>query len=486
MLEQCCILDTPEDPAFDDLTRLAAQICEAPVALISLIDGARQWFKSRVGLELMETPRRLAFCAYAILDPDQMLIVPDATQDPRFAGNELVTGPMSIRFYAGVPLVMEDGYALGSLCVLDQRPRELTAGQREALTVLARQVVSLIRLRRQNFALEEARAGREQFFTLALDLLCIAGMDGYFKRLNPAFSEVLGFTTEELLASPFASFIHPEDLAVTMAAIAGLGKGLAIRNFEVRFRCKDGTYRWLSWKCAPTSDGMMYASARDITERHEAERLLKASLAEKETLLKEIHHRVKNNLQVISSLLQLQSDGLTEPRMLALFRESQDRVRAMALIHEGLYRSGNLAAVNFGTHLTELTGNLLRSYGTGPTPVRMEMQAEPVELDIDVAVPLSLIVNELVTNAFKHGFAEGRGGTLRVTFRTLEEGALFLSIGDDGPGLPPGYDAERSPSLGLKIVRILVAQLGGRLDTVSPPGVTFSITFPRTRIAKSP
>ncbi len=738
MLEQCCILDTPEDPAFDDLTRLAAQICEVPVALISLIDGARQWFKSRVGLELMETPRRLAFCAYAILDPEKMLIVPDATQDPRFAGNELVTGPMGIRFYAGAPLVMEDGYALGSLCVIDQRPRELTVRQREALTVLARQVVSLIRLRRQNFALEEARAGREQFFTLALDLLCIAGMDGYFKRLNPAFSEVLGFTTEELLASPFASFIHPEDVAVTMEAIAGLGKGLAIRNFEVRFRRKDATYRWLSWKCAPTSDGMMYATARDITdqrrseerlrlsdalvrqfvthapaaiamldremhylqvsdrwlidhgragedligkrhyevfpeiperwkeihrrvlagavercaedaftsasgatewlqwearpwhsaageiggmilftqfitdrkraeaqliesekrfreaieysaigmalvgidgrfvkvnralcsilgraeeellqstfqavthpddleigraemealrdgvvdhfqvekryfhrdgrtimgrlavtlvrdadgrpvhfvaqveditERHEAERLLKASLAEKETLLKEIHHRVKNNLQVISSLLQLQSDGLTEPRMLALFRESQDRVRAMALIHEGLYRSGNLAAVNFGTHLTELTGNLLRSYGTGPTPVRMEMQAEPVELDIDVAVPLSLIVNELVTNAFKHGFAKGRGGTLRVTFRTLEGGALFLSIGDDGPGLPPGYDAERSPSLGLKIVRILVTQLGGRLDIAGPPGVTFSITFPRTRTAPSP
>ena len=190
---------------------------------------------------------------------------------------------------------------------------------------------------------------------------------------------------------------------------------------------------------------------------------------------------MKNNLQVISSLLQLQSDGLAEPRLQTLFREAQDRVRAMAQVHESLYRSGDLAAVNFGAQVVELAGNLLRSYSTGGAPVRLETETQPLEIDIDVAVPLSLIVNELVTNAFKYAFSNGRGGVLRVIFRECEDGALFLSIGDDGPGLPATFDLEHSTSLGLKVVRTLSAQIGGRLEILRDQGAVFTLTFPRSR-----
>ena len=578
------------------------------------MDGARQWFKSRVGLDVTETPRHLSFCAHGILEPEEVLVVPDATQDARFAENELVAGEMGVRFYAGAPLVMEDGLALGSLCVIDRRAREFTDEQRTALRTLARQVVSQIQLRRKNFELQQARVEREEFFNRPLDMLCIAGADGFFKLLNPAFSETLGFSTEELLARPLFDFVHPADVPATHAAMARVLSGLPVISFEHRFLCKDGSYRHLNWKCAPAADGMLYASARDVTdarraeenerigeerlrqavrcsgigifdhdhladtlywspeqrailgwtseedirvadyfsilhpedrdivvdavraahdpdgegvfdidyrvirrgdhavrwlatrswtffegegtsrrpvrtvgalldvtERHEAEERMKASLEEKETLLKEVHHRVKNNLQVITSLLQLQSDGLAEPLLLALFREAQDRVRAMALVHESLYRSGNLDAVNFGSHVEELAQTLLRSYSTGVGIVRLEAQTEPVELDIDVAVPLSLIVNELVTNAFKYAFANGRGGVLRVIFRECEDGALFLSIGDDGPGLPPDSAPEKSPSLGLKVVRTLAGQIGGRFEILREQGAVFTLTFPRSR-----
>ena len=567
-----------------------------------------------MGLDLTETPRDVAFCAHAILEPGKIFVVPDATKDPRFASNELVTGEVGVRFYAGVPLVVAEGHAVGSLCVIDRRARELSDEQGEALAILARQVVSQIQLRRKNFALQQARLEREEFFNRPLDMFCIAGADGFFKLLNPAFSETLGFSNEELLARPLFDFVHPADVPATHAAMARVVSGLPVVSFEHRFRCKDGSYRHLSWKCAPAVDGILYASARDVTdarraeenerigeerlrqaircsgigifdhdhladtlywspeqrsilgwtseeeirvadyfsilhpedrdivvdavraahdpdgegifdidyrvirrgdhavrwlatrswtffegegtsrrpvrtvgalldvtERREAEQRMKASLAEKETLLKEVHHRVKNNLQVITSLLQLQSDGLAEPRLLALFREAQDRVRAMALVHESLYRSGNLAAVNFGTHVEELAGTLLRSYSTASAPVRLETQTEPVELDIDVAVPLSLIVNELVTNAFKHAFANGRGGVLRVVFREEKSGALFLSIGDDGPGMPADVAPELSTSLGLKVVRILAAQIGGRIEVRREPGAVFALTFPRSR-----
>ena len=146
-LHKLAILDTLPEQSFDDITLLAAQICAAPIALVSLVDTARQWFKSRHGLDAVETPRDIAFCSHAILKPDQIFVVPDATQDPRFAHNPLVTGDPSIRFYAGAPLVMPDGHALGTLCVIDRQWREITEAQKAALAALGRQVVAQLILR---------------------------------------------------------------------------------------------------------------------------------------------------------------------------------------------------------------------------------------------------------------------------------------------------------------------------------------------------
>ncbi len=155
------ILDTLPEQDFDDITLLAAHICEAPIALISLVDTARQWFKSRYGLEATQTPRDVAFCAHAILQPEEIFVVPDATQDARFADNPLVTGDLSIRFYAGTPLVMPDGFALGTLCVIDRKPRVITASQKEALAALGRQVISQLMLREALKELDRHRGALE-------------------------------------------------------------------------------------------------------------------------------------------------------------------------------------------------------------------------------------------------------------------------------------------------------------------------------------
>ena len=161
VLWQYDVLDTVPEEVFDDLTDLAAHICETPIALISLVDEDRQWFKSRIGTSVRETSRDISFCAHAILN-DGLMVVPDAAKDPRFRHNPLVTGPQKIRFYAGAPLLTPDGHALGTLCVLDNKPRQLRPEQKQALTVLARHVVSQLELRAHARELAGARQQDKQ------------------------------------------------------------------------------------------------------------------------------------------------------------------------------------------------------------------------------------------------------------------------------------------------------------------------------------
>ncbi len=274
------ILDTLPEQEFDDLTRLAAEICGTPVAMVSLVDSDRQWFKSKLGFEAEQTSRDVAFCAHAILQPEVM-VVPDALADERFKANPTVTGPPHVRFYAGAPLITQDGFALGTLCVVDSQPRDLSPEQKRALTALSRQVVSQLELRRSVAdmlrVIRERRAAEEeldQFFTLSLDMLCISDFEGQFKRVNPAWEHVLGIPTKELLSKPYIEFVHPDDVQATIREAKRIDEGATAISFENRYRCADGSYKWLLWNATPNmNQKLVYAVARDITQRKQIERL---------------------------------------------------------------------------------------------------------------------------------------------------------------------------------------------------------------------
>ena len=274
VLKAYSIMDTLSEKEYDSITQLASYICETPIALVSLIDENRQWFKSSVGLDAKETPRELSFCQYTIMG-EEVFEVPSALEDEIFFENPLVTGEPNIRFYAGAPLRNKNGFTMGSLCVIDTEPRKLTDDQKNALLLLANQVVSLLDSRKKNFEFIESQKELQNFIELSKDLVCIVNANGLFHKVNPAFTAILGYNIEELEGKPFIDFVHYDDLVSTAKELEKLFQGELTVIFENLFRCKNGSYIALSWNTSldPVS-GNLYSIARNMTKEKAAEQNL--------------------------------------------------------------------------------------------------------------------------------------------------------------------------------------------------------------------
>ena len=230
---------------------------------------------------------------------------------------------------------------------------------------------------------------------------------------------------------------------------------------------------------------MVLLAMQDITQRKEAElERMKAMLREKEVLLKEIHHRVKNNLQIISSLLRLQSESQKSKSSDDVFRESQNRIRSMALIHEKLYHSHDLSKIDFSEYVRNLASNLFLSYDVDPGRIGLEVKVEDVSWDVGTAIPCGLIINELISNALKYAFPENRPGKIRVAL-CKEDGMFRLSVADDGVGLPKDVDFRRTDSLGFQLVGMLTEQLNGAMDVQAHGKTEICILFPPPREAET-
>ncbi|MFO1484484.1 MAG: PAS domain S-box protein [Verrucomicrobiaceae bacterium] len=302
--------------------------------------------------------------------------------------------------------------------------------------------------------------------------------------VSPKAERILGYSSEDFIhdQSLWFQLVHPEDHAALRESTERIYSSKRPGEREYRIRIKSGEYRWIEDRVTPEVDDHgnltgIFGVARDITERVQAETRMEQSLREKETLLKEIHHRVKNNLQVISSLLAMRADTVRDENARTLLQESQHRVRAMGMIHERLYQTDTLARVDFGEYVRQLTGFLHRNYAATSGHVQLSVEADKdVMLNIDTSIPVGLILNELVSNAFKHAFKDGAPHRLEVRLHRVAEG-FSLSVTDDGPGLPAGFDIAQSQSLGLELVDTLVAQIKGHLTISSQGGTTFRLDF---------
>ena len=335
-------------------------------------------------------------------------------------------------------------------------------------------------LRRAQAELDAARARYFDLYDLAPVGYCTVNEKGIILEANLTAATLLGVPRGELVKQPISRFIVKEDEDIYYLHRKQLFETGEPQAYDLRMVTKDGTSLWarLEATAAQNDDSAMVCRTvlSDITERKRAEEELRRSLEEKKVLLREVHHRVKNNLNVISSLLNLQSSNIQTPEQaLAAFRNSSDRVMSMALVHEELYKSQNYARVDMSEYLEKLTRQLLLAYGS--RGIRLSAQAEGIPLGVDTSIPCGLILNELVTNAFKHAFPKGGPGDIHVLLRTVDDDSFELSVSDNGIGLPEGYEGRGT--LGLTLVRLLTKQLEGTMDISTENGTRYGIRFPR-------
>lgn len=332
--------------------------------------------------------------------------------------------------------------------------------------------------------LSTAEARWRELLDSAPDAILITDRKGGINYVNTRAEALFGYSRENLLGRPVEVLIpdrhHARHVAYRAAfaeapRLRAMGTGLMLHG-----RRADGSEIPVDVMLSPAGedpDSLIMAIVRDITDRQQAEAKITQALAEKETLLKEINHRVKNNLQVIVSLLDLQADASQDETVRALFQDSQDRVRAMALIHETLYQTQNYVRIPFADYLDRLVQAVLGAQGINRAQIKITMHADPLSFNLDTAIPCGLIVNELITNCLKHAFPQGRSGQITVTLRRENSNAILLSVADDGVGWPPDFDRENTQSLGLSLVRVLARQIGAEYHFSGANGTCSELRF---------
>lgn len=484
-LRAYAILDTPPEQAFDDLCSIATRVCRAPMAFISLIEETRQFFKAEVGLGMRETSREISICQHAFLQSG-LLVVPDTTQDPRFASNPLVTGEPRLRFYAGVRLETPEGLPLGTICVLDHVPRPggLTSEQAEILQVLARQVMVQLEHRRLLDVLARREAELEQIHEIAgVGGLEVELQSGFENRRSPQYLRIHGLPPEAARESheEWVRRIHPDDRETTEREFIEAVQGNET-NYRAEYRIirpSDGEVRWIAAtaRIERDADGRalrLIGAHRDVTQR-------KANEEARELLTRELSHRIKNIFAVIGGLAALTARGHAAARDYA--DNFRARLQALAQAHEYVRPHGP----DWQPAVTErsvqgLLRTLLSPY-VEQGRERVTIEGDDAEVGEHAATALALIVHEQATNAMKYGALSVEMGWVEIRSRR-EGAALALTWRERGGPAVAGLPRRRGFG-SMMVARSVVDQLGGKIDhDWAAEGLTMRISVPFENLAR--
>ncbi len=339
--------------------------------------------------------------------------------------------------------------------------------------------------KRAEQAVEESERRFRAIFETAQEVIFLKGPDLRYALVNPATEKLFGMSAEDIRSHVDAELFDKEgadacadsdrrvlagEVVEEESAINVGGRAIVFHTIKVPIRNESGSIIGIC------------GIARDTTERRRMEEALRASVREKEVLIKEVHHRVKNNMQIISSILNLQSGSIRDPSARECLAECQNRIRSMALVHEKLYRSGSLSRIDFAEYLRSLSAALFHSCRTDAELVRLDFEAMDIFLDVNTAIPCGLVANELIINALKYGFPAGRSGRLRVALDAIGDGHFRMVVADDGVGFPKDLDFRMTESLGLQLVTLLVDQLDGTIELDRAGGTSFTVTFPERNV----
>ncbi|MEO6388193.1 MAG: PAS domain-containing protein [Croceibacterium sp.] len=461
-----------DDPELAEIARFTARLCEAPVALVSLVEAERQRFLAREGLEETETPRDVSFCAHAMLQ-DEMMEIRDATLDERFASNPLVIGDPNIRFYAGQPLKSEEGLPLGSLCVIDTKPRPqgLNDFQRQGLEVLGQAAMRRLRSRRHSLAAQREAEERETYLRLLSDSIPAiswsADPKGNFEYFNKRMIDFTGVADDQTGAA-----FHPEDWAkANVAWQHSLATGDTY-EFEHRLKRADGEYRWMIARAVPVRDNdgniqRWFGTAVDIHD-------LYAASEARDLLAKELSHRIKNIFAVVSGLVSL--SVRKQPEHKAFGDELIGTVRALGRAHDYVREAGGQRR----NSLLGMLADLFSPYREGATN-RVDVHGDDTVIAARAATPLALVFHELATNSAKYGALSNEDGTVDLTI-TDEGDTLLLRWVERGGPAP-----EEAPTdgFGSRLVEMSVTgQLGGSwVRRFEPTGMNCELTVSKAAIA---
>ena len=330
--------------------------------------------------------------------------------------------------------------------------------------------------------LRESQASLQALLDHTTAIIYLMDSESRFLLVNRQFEQLFHVIKAEVVGQPVEA-VFPEDIAATFRANNRqvLAAGMA-QEFEELAPHDDGLHTYISIK-VPLYDvtGIPYALcgiSTDITERKRVEEALRAALAEKEVLLKEVYHRIKNNLQVISSLLDLQADTVADPQVRALFEDSQQRIQAVALVHESLYQAGHVGRIPAAEYIHRISTQVFQAYMPPGDRITLRMQADPIWIEVQNAIPCGLIVNELLSNSLKYAFPGDQGGEITIALQAAPEGQVVLTVCDTGIGFPANVDFRHTDSLGMQLVCLLTEQLGGTIELDCATGTRWTLRCP--------
>ena len=318
-------------------------------------------------------------------------------------------------------------------------------------------------------------------FELSPQYIIVSNLDGEIYDVNEHVSKFIGLEKDKLRSKSIfdLKLLPPEKIDETKELLRIIGDGGKVQAYETKILDRMGNERHVkiyNKLLNINGEDMIIFVIQDLTDIKKAQRELEKALEEKELLLKEIHQRVKNNLMIISSLLSLQARYLKDKEAFEIFKESENRAKSMALIYERLYRSSNLKEIDMMDYLKTLARGIFTSYS--PPGVKLNFDIDKIKMDIEQAIPVGLIVNELITNSFKHAFPENGEGEVNLKLKSLD-GKIFLEVSDNGIGFPEDLDWQNTESLGLQLVKSLADQINAEVRMISDNGTTFRLTIPK-------